>query len=79
MTSANVAEWQDAAVGSRGGEACGRALMERAERIAREDGHTELGLNVLGRNAVARGLWASLGYETTRIRMRKPLRSNSLP
>jgi ribosomal protein S18 acetylase RimI-like enzyme len=63
---------------ARRGEGWGRALMAEAERIAVEDGHSELGLNVFGYNAVARGLYESLGYEATSIQMRKPLRSNPL-
>jgi len=58
---------------SRRGEGWGRALMLAAERIAREDGHTEIGLNVFGSNAVARRLYESLGYGVSSIQMRKPL------
>jgi ribosomal protein S18 acetylase RimI-like enzyme len=57
----------------RRGEGWGRALMREAERLARADGHAELGLNVFGSNAVARGLYESLGYEATSIQMRKTL------
>jgi ribosomal protein S18 acetylase RimI-like enzyme len=58
---------------ARRGEGWGRALMAAAERLAREDGHTEIGLNVFGSNAVARGLYESLGYAAASIQMRKPL------
>ncbi|MFW8746016.1 GNAT family N-acetyltransferase, partial [Mesorhizobium japonicum] len=58
---------------ARRGEGWGRALMLEAERIARADGHAELGLNVFGSNAVARGLYESLGYQPTAIQMRKTL------
>jgi ribosomal protein S18 acetylase RimI-like enzyme len=58
---------------SRRGEGWGRKLMLEAERLARDDGHAELGLNVFGSNAVARGLYESLGYEPTAIQMRKGL------
>jgi ribosomal protein S18 acetylase RimI-like enzyme len=57
----------------RRGQGWGRALMREAERLAREDGHAELGLNVFGSNAVARGLYESLGYEATAIQMKKRL------
>ena len=57
----------------RRGEGWGRALMTEAERLAREDGHEELGLNVFGSNTVARRLYESLGYEPSSIQMRKPL------
>jgi ribosomal protein S18 acetylase RimI-like enzyme len=57
----------------RRGEGWGRALMLQAERLAREDGHAEIGLNVFGSNAVARRLYESLGYATSSIQMRKPL------
>lgn len=58
---------------ARRGEGWGRALMLEAERIARADGHAELGLNVFGSNTVARRLYESLGYEPTAIQMRKTL------
>ncbi len=58
---------------TRRGEGWGRALMIEAERLAREDGHTEIGLNVFGSNAVARRLYESLGYAAASIQMRKPL------
>ncbi len=58
---------------ARRGEGWGRALMGEAERLAREDGHTEIGLNVFGSNAVARRLYESLGYAAASIQMRKPL------
>ena len=57
----------------RRGEGWGRALMLEAERLAREDGHAEIGLNVFGSNAVARRLYESLGYGVSSIQMRKPL------
>ncbi|MCU1415754.1 MAG: hypothetical protein JWN80_3094 [Microbacteriaceae bacterium] len=60
-------------VAPRRGEGWGRALMAEADRLAREDGHSEIGLNVFGSNAVARGLYESLGYAATSIQMRKPL------
>ncbi len=60
-------------VEERRGEGWGRSLMAAAEELAREDGHSEIGLNVFGSNAVARGLYESLGYAATSIQMRKPL------
>ena len=57
----------------RRGEGWGRALMLEAERLARADGHVEIGLNVFGSNAVARRLYESLGYGVSSIQMRKPL------
>ena len=58
---------------SRRGGGWGRALMLEAERLAREDGYAEIGLNVFGSNAVARRLYESLGYRTSSVQMRKPL------
>lgn len=58
---------------ARRGEGWGRALMREAERLARTDGHSEIGLNVFGSNVVARGLYESLGYLTGSLQMRKSL------
>jgi ribosomal protein S18 acetylase RimI-like enzyme len=55
------------------GRGLGRAAMELAEEAAREQGATELGLNVFGPNAVARHLYESLGYQTRTVQMYKPL------
>ncbi len=57
----------------RRAEGWGRALMGEAERLARADGHAEIGLNVFGANLVARGLYESLGYIPASIQMRKSL------
>jgi ribosomal protein S18 acetylase RimI-like enzyme len=51
----------------------GRRTMLLAEVEARAAGATELGLNVFGHNAVAIGLYRSLGYEVTAMQMRKPI------
>jgi ribosomal protein S18 acetylase RimI-like enzyme len=51
----------------------GRAAMLLAEEQARVAGASEIGLNVFGHNALARGLYESLGYETTSMQMRKEL------
>lgn len=58
--------------GSRG-KGYGRASMLLAEDYARSQGATSLGLSVFGFNTAARGLYESLGYETTSIKMRKQL------
>lgn len=55
------------------GKGHGRAAMELAEAEARSRGATELGLNVFGHNQVARGLYESMGYVATSIRMNKNL------
>lgn len=60
-------------IDERRGQGWGRALMGEAERIARQDGYAEIGLNVFGSNAIARGLYESLGYITGSIQMRKAL------
>jgi ribosomal protein S18 acetylase RimI-like enzyme len=59
-------------------EACrglgyGRQTMLLAEQEARARGMTSIGLNVMGKNAVARSLYDSLGYEVTTQQMKKPL------
>ncbi|TFD67358.1 GNAT family N-acetyltransferase [Cryobacterium gelidum] len=53
------------------GAGYGRAAMQLAEKAASENGAATLGLNVFGYNTVARGLYDSLGYETTAVQMRK--------
>ena len=53
------------------GAGFGRAAMQLAEKAAAEHGAATLGLNVFGYNTVARGLYDSLGYETTAVQMRK--------
>jgi len=53
------------------GAGYGRAAMQLAEKAAAEHGASTLGLNVFGYNTVARGLYDSLGYETTAVQMRK--------
>lgn len=58
---------------SNRGKGYGRALMEAAERQAREYGCTSLGLNVFGGNEVAIKLYESLGYRTTSQQMSKQL------
>lgn len=55
------------------GHGFGRAAMQLAEAEAARLGAATLGLNVFGFNTVARGLYESLGYETTAVQMRKPV------
>jgi ribosomal protein S18 acetylase RimI-like enzyme len=55
------------------GHGYGRATMLLGEDYARRQGGRTLGLNVFGSNAVARGLYETLGYETTALQMRKLL------
>ena len=51
----------------------GRGAMQLAEEEAARHGAATLGLNVFGYNTAARRLYASLGYETTAVQMRKPV------
>jgi len=55
------------------GRGLGRAAMALAEAEARRRGATRIGLNVFGANHVARSLYASLGYEVSRLQMHKAL------
>ncbi|SEI99848.1 GNAT family N-acetyltransferase [Demequina mangrovi] len=55
------------------GRGFGREAMRLAEDRARESGARTLGLSVFGRNTSARGLYESLGYEITTVKMRKQL------
>lgn len=55
------------------GKGYGRGLMLAAEPYARDRGAGVLKLHVFGSNTVARGLYESLGYETTNVSMAKPL------
>lgn len=56
-----------------GGQGFGRRGMQLAEDYARSHGATTLGLSVFGFNHAARGLYESLGYEVTSVKMRKAL------
>jgi len=56
------------------GKGYGRAAMLLAESEARRRGLTRIELNVFGGNAVARGLYRSLGYVETSAQMAKDLR-----
>jgi len=55
------------------GRGFGRAAMLLAEEEVKRRAGKELGLHVFGFNSVARGLYESLGYTPTSIRMTKPL------
>ncbi len=55
------------------GRGLGRATMVLGEEYARAQGARTLGLNVFGFNTGACGLYESLGYETTSVKMLKKL------
>jgi len=55
------------------GHGYGRRAMMLAEREAAARGMSSVGLNVHGQNAVARGLYDSLGYQVTAQQMKKVL------
>jgi ribosomal protein S18 acetylase RimI-like enzyme len=55
------------------GRGFGRQAMLLIEEQARQLGAERIDLNVFGGNAVARGLYRSLGYEETAVNMSKPL------
>ncbi|MFI5782259.1 GNAT family N-acetyltransferase [Nocardia sp. NPDC051570] len=55
------------------GRGFGRQTMILGEEYARAQGAHTLGLNVFGFNTGARGLYESLGYETTSVKMLKRL------
>lgn len=62
--------WIDESCRGRG---YGKAAMLLAEEETRRRGIDKLSLNVFGGNAVARGLYASLGYEENAVSMSKNL------
>ncbi len=55
------------------GRGLGKEAMLLAEREARSNGATKLGLNVFGNNTVVRHLYETLGYGVVAIRMSKSL------
>ena len=55
------------------GRGYGRAAMTALEDVVRSLGFDGIGLNVWGGNAVARGLYLSLGYAEESVHMRKPV------
>jgi ribosomal protein S18 acetylase RimI-like enzyme len=56
------------------GRGVGRALMEHAEKWARERGHDRITLSVFEGNRRARGLYERVGYAVEMRRYVKPLR-----
>jgi ribosomal protein S18 acetylase RimI-like enzyme len=65
--------WSIAIDAGARGRGIGRAAMQLGEAEARRHGATQIGLNVFGRNTVARRLYQRLGYEEAAVRMRKVL------
>lgn len=57
----------------RRGEGHGRGAMLAAEAIGRQEGWSEIGLNVFGPNSRARALYESLGYLVVNTSMAKSL------
>lgn len=55
------------------GKGYGKAGMLLAEKYAASQGAASIGLNVFGFNSSARGLYESIGYHTTNVKMRKSL------
>lgn len=55
------------------GKGYGREAMRRIEEFVRAHAGTTIGLSVFGFNEVARALYTSEGYETTRLSMQKRL------
>ncbi|WSP38375.1 GNAT family N-acetyltransferase [Streptomyces sp. NBC_01244] len=55
------------------GRGFGRRAMVLGEEYARAQGAHTLGLSAFGFSTGARGLYESLGYETTSVKMRKRL------
>jgi ribosomal protein S18 acetylase RimI-like enzyme len=55
------------------GQGCRRAALELLEQHLGADGRTELALNVLGHNSVARHSYASAGYREVALTMAKRL------
>lgn len=55
------------------GKGLGRKTMQAIEAHVRAHGGTAIALSVFGFNQVARNLYESEGYETTRLQMKKTL------
>jgi ribosomal protein S18 acetylase RimI-like enzyme len=55
------------------GQGLGRAHLAAAESAAAEHGIESIGLNVSGRNTVARSLYESAGYRVTTLQLSKEL------
>ncbi len=65
--------WDIAIDADKRGLGLGRGAMLLGEEYARAQGAHTLGLSVFGFNTGARGLYESLGYETTSVKMLKRL------
>ena len=63
--------WDVAVDETKRGHGLGRKTMILAESLATTKGATSIGLNVFARNAAARSLYRSLGYQETSVQMRK--------
>ncbi len=57
------------------GQGFGRALLKVAEAEAVAHGVDTIGLNVFGRNSVARNLYASAGYQVSSMHLTRKLSS----
>ena len=55
------------------GQGLGRELMQLAEQLAAGLGYERIGLNVMGGNTIAIGLYESLGYTVMHQQMAKPI------
>ena len=55
------------------GHGYGRAAMVALEPLARSLGYDKIRLHVFGHNAIARGLYTSIGYVETDVQMEKQL------
>lgn len=71
--------WDVSVDAGQRGRGYGRAAMLRAEAVARSRGLARIELNVFGGNAVARGLYRSLGYVERAIAMAKDLGDPQAP
>ncbi|MEC3977715.1 GNAT family N-acetyltransferase [Amycolatopsis sp. H20-H5] len=75
-TSSNAGAWWiwDIVIDAdKRGQGFGRRAMVLGEEYARAHGAHTLGLSVFGFNKGARGLYESLGYETTSVKMLKKI------
>ena len=59
------------------GAGIGRRLLQEAERIAREQGHTALMIGALAANRRALALYEAVGFRTQAVELHKPLRPPS--
>lgn len=56
------------------GKGYGKHAMKEIEIVGKELGVKKIGLHVFGHNNVARGLYETLGYQTTNVMMIKEIR-----